>query len=217
MINKNDLVYLQENGFDVIGFIDSYLENKIANENDPERYELLVKVYSEGWGETIGKMAGNVVQGAKNFGQGLAKGYQGAVAASDNASKGFFGDLAKGFSGTSGENPEKVAEKALQMLKNAGLMNDSDLQKMMQYFTHQISMRNMNMGDRMAGKHNQPAPHVQFGTPGTPATPPPTTPPGTPPTKKPGDWSGWDGKSPMNSSYNPELNFYNFSRILESK
>lgn len=198
MITKRDLLILQEGGVDLINLVDSFLEERISKENDPQRYELLVKIYSEGWGQAVGnwvgRQAGNVLGGIGNLAGGLAQGFQGT-----SAGQAISGAVKKASAGTGGmfqQNPEQVAQKALDMLKNAGLLGDAELQQLTNYFKQQISVKNMNMGDRMAGKAQATPPSVSFGG-HTGAIP--------------------DALRGIGDSYNPELNFYGFTQILEGQ
>jgi hypothetical protein len=178
MITKSDLLILQEGGVDLIYFVDSFLEKQISEEKDSQKYELLVQVYSEGWGSSIGNFVG---RHAANLAKGFSQGYQSSNAA--NGPK---------------QSPEQVAQKALEMLKNAGLLGNAELQQLTNYLKQQIE--NMNMGNRMAGKTSAP-PEVKFGGAPAPA-------PAPAPSPAPG---------PITSSYNPELNFYGFTQILEGQ
>ena len=157
MITKSDLLILQEGGVDLIYFVDSFLEKQISEEKDSQKYELLVQVYSEGWGSSIGNFVGRA---AGNLAKGFSQGYQ-----SSNVT-----------------NPEQAAQKALEMLKNAGLLNNDELQKM----TNELKEKIKNM--------TAPAP-VPLG----------------------GGAFGRGGTAPITSSYNPELNFYGFTQILEGQ
>lgn len=211
MITKIDLLDLQENyNVDLIKFIDSFFEEQIARENNLEKHELLLKIYSEGWGSSIGKFAGNLVNKAGQFANNIAQGYQDTKQAADNYGTNFFGDLSKGWQqarGQGGQDPEQVATQAIEMLKNANLLTDPNLQKMMQNLVDQAKkqkqMAKAKAGDMGAvdwGKFQGKNHPIQSNRPMGGAS-------GT----------GAFGRNPVAASEGFNLNFYGFTQILESE
>jgi hypothetical protein len=212
MITKKDLLDLQYNyNLNLVKFIDSFFEDQIAKENNLERHELLVKIYSEGWGAAIGNFAGNLANRASQFGKDMVQNYQNAKQAADNYGTNFFGDLSQGWKQSMGQasqgDPEQVATQAIEMLKNAGLLTDPNLQKMMQNVVDQAKkqkqMAKAKSGDMTAvdwskfqGQNNP----IQANRPMGGAS-------GT----------GAFGRNPVKASENFNLNFYGFTQILESE
>jgi hypothetical protein len=211
MITKRDLLDLQEN-YDVnlVKFIDSFFEEQIARENNLERHELLVKIYSEGWGDTIQKWTDKAGSFIGKLGKGVANTvgnvYKSGKEAGDNYGQGFFKNLAQGWNQGNQSDPEQVATQAIEMLKNAGLLADPNLQKMMQNVVDQAKkqkqMAQAKTGDMSAvdwskfqGQNNP----IQANRPMGGAS-------GT----------GAFGRNPVKASENFNLNFYGFTQILES-
>lgn len=125
MITKSLLIEASQK-INLIKFIDNFLEQKIAKENDIEKYNILLEVYSEGWGDTIsnwmtkagdffGKIKSNVGKSNDSFWQAYNK---------------------------HSYNPElNIAQKAYEMLKKANLLSDPTLKDSLETLIYNLNTK----------------------------------------------------------------------------
>jgi hypothetical protein len=113
MIQLQDLINFQKYG-NLKKLIDNYLEQKISQENNVEKYNLLVEVYSEGWGDTVSNWYGKI-------GDFLGSTKTNFQKAKDN----FWQNYDKHVS----PNNVEIAKRAYQMLEKTGLLKDENLKK----------------------------------------------------------------------------------------
>lgn len=138
MIHIQDLIKFQQYG-NLINFIDNYIENKIAQENDVEKHEKLVKVYAEGWGDTLTKWSGNIA----DF---LGK----ARSNINNASDTFW----QQYNSHDSQGQLNIALRAKSMLEKAGLLQDKNLK--IQLDNAIDMLKNKKKPDNPAAKKQKP-------------------------------------------------------------
>ena len=120
----------------LIKLIDNYIEQEIAKEKIIKKQNELIKVYAEGWGETIGKWMGST----KNY---LNKNFSDfRQSYNQNSNQSVPGNINQNTQPQQPQqNPQqanlanqqeyqlKQAQQAYEILKNSGLLNDANLEK----------------------------------------------------------------------------------------
>lgn len=162
-MNKQIIKLIEKDELDVIRIIDEIFKYKLMKEKNANRYELMKEVYMEDWKEKIQNFGSRLGTGVGNFVKNFNQGYTSGRDAIQNS----FNNFSNAYSAANPKSPETASEmtpsssspktasaatssssslktdtlgQVTQILKNAGILRDPEVQRILIKLRHKIAL-----------------------------------------------------------------------------
>jgi hypothetical protein len=161
-MNKEILRLIEKDKLDAIHIIDEVFKYKLMTEKNANRYELMKEVYMEDWKEKIQNFSSRLGTGVGNFVKNFNQGYTSGHDAIQNS----FNNFSNAYSAVNPKSPEtemsppkenpkspeteisppkenqknNALGQVTQILKNAGILRDPEVQRILNKLNYKISL-----------------------------------------------------------------------------